>query len=285
MSDWIRVSRQQRCPICDHSDWCLLAADGSACICPRVESPKRCGEAGWLHVLGQSLGWAPRPRRIVLNDGHVPSAGIEKMARSFMTHDFDRMLALAKSLGLSIESLLRFGVGYDTVQNCSTWPMRDASGRILGINRRFPDGSKRIYPGHRAGIYMPTCLLSDLSGLTLLVAEGGSDALAGLELGFQTVGRFSCTHGTGLLVKLVRRRRPAEVVIVADADGPGQRGAEALAVALLPYVARLKLIKPPEPHKDMRTWRQAGATVEDLHRRIATSPLKKLKVGVIHDSK
>src|SRR5437879_4269411 len=46
-----RVSASKPCPICEKPDWCLRAEDGSAAICSRIESAKRCGEAGWLHVL------------------------------------------------------------------------------------------------------------------------------------------------------------------------------------------------------------------------------------------
>lgn len=48
-----RVSRQNPCPICGKPDWCLVAPDGSAAICQRVTegAVKKCGEAGWLHVL------------------------------------------------------------------------------------------------------------------------------------------------------------------------------------------------------------------------------------------
>jgi len=33
----IRVSRRQPCPICGKPDWCLMAEDGSAAICARIE--------------------------------------------------------------------------------------------------------------------------------------------------------------------------------------------------------------------------------------------------------
>ena len=48
---WRRVSKRELCPICGHPDCCLPAHDGSAAICPRAESDRRNGEAGWLHWL------------------------------------------------------------------------------------------------------------------------------------------------------------------------------------------------------------------------------------------
>ena len=64
---WLRVSRSRRCPVCDHADWCLVSRDGTAAICPRVESSKRIGDSGYLHRLkddhgdlyGDVLAWSP----------------------------------------------------------------------------------------------------------------------------------------------------------------------------------------------------------------------------------
>jgi hypothetical protein len=37
---WLRVSKRNRCPVCDKPDWCLLSEDGKAAICARIESGK-----------------------------------------------------------------------------------------------------------------------------------------------------------------------------------------------------------------------------------------------------
>lgn len=51
--DGKRVSRSLPCPVCSHlhtrQGWCVVDAGRGLAICPRVESPKRIGEAGWLH--------------------------------------------------------------------------------------------------------------------------------------------------------------------------------------------------------------------------------------------
>src|SRR5262245_44230580 len=116
MSDsnqWRRVRRGQPCPICERPDWCLLAADGSAAICARTESPKRCGEAGCLHRLRDDI---PRPRRIVRS---IPLA-IDGRRQDLAKLDADyrkaehsaRLNALAQSLGLSVASLTELGIGW-----------------------------------------------------------------------------------------------------------------------------------------------------------------------------
>jgi len=51
----VRVNGSRKCPACKKGDWCLISPDGKSCICTRVESRKRCGEAGWLHRLEEPL--------------------------------------------------------------------------------------------------------------------------------------------------------------------------------------------------------------------------------------
>jgi len=177
-----------------------------------------------------------------------------------------QLAVVAESLGVTTPSLIRFGVGWCLQHKVSTWPMCDGTGRVVGINRRYADGSKRIMRGHKAGLYMPEDLPEHLRGQTLIIAEGGSDAVVGLDLGFWTAGRFSCSYGVVPLADLVRVRRPSCVVIVADVDpdGAGERGAEVLCSALLPCVKCVKVIVPPTPYKDLRAWRIAGAKRGDL---------------------
>ena len=192
----------------------------------------------------------------------------------------DRM---AEELGLSGESLRHFRVGWRMEDGSSTWPMSDASGRIIGITRRFWDGAKRIMPGHKAGLYLP----DDLSvepDTPLIVCEGATDTVAGRDMGLQCVGRFSCTHGARLLVELVKVRRPGLLVIVADADEPGERGAEVLASRLLALARTVRVIRPPDGTKDIRMWKRAGATAADLRKVVGNTPTRRLRIGVTcHD--
>ena len=189
--DWVRVSKEQHCPICDHADWCLISADGTAAICARVSdgSVKRCGEAGYLHRLADRPDtWRPGPRRVAVPaaPADVSALALEYHAAADREGHPDR---LATDLGLSVESLRRFRVGWCAKENCSTWPMSDATGRIIGITRRFWDGAKRIVPGHKAGLYVPDDL-SVAPDAPLLVCEGATDAVAGRDLA------FSVWHGS-----------------------------------------------------------------------------------------
>ena len=46
-------------------------------------------------------------------------------------------------------------------------------------------------------------------------------------------------------MELCGSSKPSGVVIVADGDAPGQRGAESLAAVLLAYSAAVRIITPP----------------------------------------
>ncbi len=285
MTHWKRIHKLGiACPVCGHKDWCLMAPDGSAVICGRIEqgAVKRCGQAGWLHRIADRAGWQSRKPDLAVVITARPSPKLVQMAQKFCQAAVQSgvLKELSVSLGLSEAALEQYQVGWCEQQNCTTWPMRDADGRVVGINRRFPDGNKMIFQGHCAGLYMPLDLPGDLSGKCLLIAEGATDAVAGADLGFRTVGRFSCFHGTNLLTRLVTHRRPAEVVIVADGDEAGQSGAGMLAAAVVPLVKVLKIVTPPPPHKDLRAWKQAGATEADLLQLINTSLPVRLSVEV-----
>src|SRR4051794_20920117 len=56
-SPLLPASRTRACPACGGTDWCSIAADGSLCICMRLESgsvkPTRNG--GFLHLLGGDI--------------------------------------------------------------------------------------------------------------------------------------------------------------------------------------------------------------------------------------
>ena len=285
-----RVSKSKPCPICGRPDWCGIAGDDSLAICMRVESSRPSKNGGWVHILKQRE-YHRRPQRIAL---HVAKAAEARNASGLAEQvEHWRQVAehggwlehLSDQLGVSVEALLRFGVGWNPQESVWTWPLRDAGGRIVGVNRRFLDGAKRVMPGTHVGLYVPEGLIHTYRSLwtfPLLLVEGGSDAAAGHDLGLPTIGRFSCTGQQDMLADLVRTIRPGVVVIVADADGPGRFGAERLAHTLRPLVRALKIVEPPAIHKDLRAWRQAGATDGDLIRLINETPTRPLRMEVKH---
>lgn len=274
-----RVSRDKPCPVCGKSDWCLVALDGSAAICQRIKegSRKKCGEAGYLHILenrhnghDRHRGGARWRHSVTIGHdqrGHAPD--FEQMsARCQEQLTDDRLHALACSLGLSAGSFRRLRVGWDG--RGYTFPMSNDFGKVIGIRRRFPNGSKVAIKGGKNGLCIPT----ELNGVgPLLVCEGPTDTAAALDLGFNAIGRPNCGSLVEMTVRAVRDR--GETVIVADNDAAGRMGAERLASVLTLCCPCVRIVHPTDGVKDLRQWLRAGLTGEALREIIAhTCPIR-----------
>jgi hypothetical protein len=84
-----------------------------------------------------------------------------------------------------------------------------------------------------------------------------------------------------LLIEAVLKWMPAEVIVVADSDPPGQGGAENLARQLVAYVPAVRLIMPPAGIKDARGWTLAGATTGDVLAAIDAVPVRRLNITLM----
>ena len=276
-SPWQRVNKAHPCPICEKADWCLSAGptgNATAAICARIESDKRCGDAGWLHRLRHDDGW-PLRRRIVGTKKPMPTLiDFFQFSRDCqLAVEADRLTELARSMGLSIASLRQLRVGWSECHRAWTFPMMDAKSNVLGIRLRGLNGRKWSVKGGREGLFLPNELVDHDR---LLITEGPTDCAALLDLGFSAVGRPNCRGGSRLLVELVQRRQPSEVVIVADGDQPGQLGASDLATRLIAYAPAVRVITPPPGVKDARQWKQQGVTHDDVLARIGETEPQRL---------
>jgi hypothetical protein len=269
-----RVSAADPCPVCRKPDWCLIAPDETAAICARVESARRCGAAGWLHRLADQHDRHYRTSRIVRISPPPNLSDFAERCRSSLAPA--QLAGLADSLGLSSESLTALRVGWSAEHRAWTFPMLDPTcGQVVGIRLRSPRGSKFSVRGGKEGLFIP--ITEPVPGEAMLIAEGGTDTAALLDIGFtHVVGRPSCNGGTRQLIALIRARRPGRVVIVADGDPAGQLGAEALTTILRVYVSAVQVIAPPTGLKDARAWKQTGATRADVEAIIAASSARLL---------
>ena len=266
----LRVTKSNPCPICNRPDWCLIAADGSAAICQRVQdgSVKRAGDAGWLHVLTEDTArrfkaQSRRPRRSERKyDG--PKVDFVKLLREYRQRISQRQLRwLGASLAVSAASLNRLGTGYDGEAFC--FPMCDESSRVIGIRRRFGNGRKLCVTGSSNGLFVPGGI--DGSG-PLMVCEGPTDAAAALDLGFDAFGRPNCDSKVNMTARFAKGR---DVIIIADNDtpkrdgrNPGQVGALKLARKLVFVCSSVRIILPPKEYKDLRGWYRAGLKHDEL---------------------
>lgn len=257
--NWKRVSRGAPCPICKRPDWCLISKDGSAVICPRVQSGRRAGEAGYLHRLGDNGEPTREANRVRKADR--PTRDLAELARRLQLAATETAIArFAADLGLTGRSLRRLGIG-QTKRGAWAFPMMDAAGRVTGIRLRLPDGRKLSIKGGREGLFVPSGV--DLSE-RLFIAEGPTDCAALTDLGLSAIGRPCCTGGTRHVVDYLRHHSVKQVCIVADSDAAGMKGAKALAAAISKHVHELRIITPDGGAKDARAWVRAGATPDDV---------------------
>jgi hypothetical protein len=139
----IRVNKANPCKICLKPDWCLYSEDGSVAICQRVEegSKKRCGDAGWLHVIGPDTGQAKNVKFSIKKFGNSNKLkpDFDRLARNYQERLSDRQLRwLGESLGITPKSLHRLCVGWDG--KAFSFPMYNENRKLIGIRRRFGDG-------------------------------------------------------------------------------------------------------------------------------------------------
>ena len=173
----------------------------------------------------------------------------------------EKIEELAISLGVSVNSLQELQVAWSEPDGCWLFPERDHQKRIIGLLKRFPDGSKRSISDGKRGLYIPTSFSVRKS--EIIVVEGGSDTAAGLTLGWNVVGRASATDGVSQLIPLLKSAE-GKVCVLGDNDPkrdgswPGLRGAET-AAELLNAALRTDVVvnNPPMKFKDLREWAQS----------------------------
>lgn len=269
-----RVSKAHPCPVCGKSDWCLRAADDSAAICARIErgSIRKCGQAGCLHILVDRHNGHDRHRcgvrwrhtMIVSPDKDASGSDFGRLSVQYQSQLTGRAFeALARSLALSHRGLLRLRVGWDG--RAYAFPMLDASGNVVGIRRRFPDGKKASVRGSKNGLFIP----ADLSHHgPLLICEGPTDTVAALDLGFDAIGRPNCNSLVEMTAQVAKGR--TEIVIVADRDTVGIAGATRLANTIALHCPSVKMVQPPDGIKDLRQWLNQGLTPQAFQNIVTT---------------
>ncbi len=171
---------------------------------------------------------------------------------------------LANALGipehvLSCLPLLGFDE-QDPAGPCWCFPECDSSGRVIGITRRWKDGTKKAVKGGSRGLTIPD-RWQEREGAVML-PEGASDTLALTALGLPAIGRPSNTGGVKELIELLTPI-PAERPIIVlgewdpkeDGKWPGRDGAKSIADQLANALSRpVSWALPPDHAKDVRTW-------------------------------
>ena len=227
---WIRVTRSQRCPICNKDSWCCIGEKWINCM--RIVSERTCTNGGYLHPLNGQAVQVParedRPTQTIDADG--------MMRRWFDRTSTAHYDALALALGVAVSALIAIKCAWAPERNAWAWPMRSGAGNVVGIRLRGNDGKKLSVTGGHEGVFLPMIR----PARTVFVTEGPTDLCALLTMGLYGIGRPSCSGGIAALSATIARLHIREAVIIADndrdkhhADGtlwnPGIDGAKRLA--------------------------------------------------------
>ena len=301
-SELVRVGRGYPCPICGKPDWCSVSSDGNICICMRVSegSQQQTQNGGYLHRLtpespgltdtdktpapgipgipGTLGSWCNFHAQCGQSQGR-PSHEWQSLAQLYhLKAEQIGLQKLGDELGVSAASLRSLEAGWCNKYQAWSFPMKQGGQAYCGIRLRSEQGSKWAIKGSKQGLFIPTTLPAKPQ--TLLIAEGPSDTAAVLDMSHIAIGRPSCSGGVAQLLAYMQLHRPSQLVIASDYDEPGQRGAAVLANKLASQGLPALVITPPAGCKDMRAWRQAGATANDLARLISAKPSKRVSVAV-----
>ena len=290
MDRFHKVSRREPCPVCGHTDWCVVSNDGGTAICFRTESDRPHDKGGWVHVLKRTLppprrNFAPvrRPRPQLIDMERVMQGFWREFEQCGDKDLFDSLREIAQDLNLRAVDIDRLAVGRSKFYKAWCFAMRDGDGKVVGVRlREYVSGCKWSVAGSKDGLFYDSDMAAaetvshGVRGREIVVCEGATDCAAGYEIGLATVGRSSCNTGVDHLKRLCERLHVSRVTIVTDNDRfkqritfapggapmrtvwrPGIEGAERLAHDL----GRMyRLVTPPK--KDLREWLYAGLTLE-----------------------
>lgn len=164
----------------------------------------------------------------------------------------------------------------------AVYEYRDSQGNPVARKLRFEpgtDGRKKDFAWQRfengkwidglAGVKTPLYRLPEIQHEQFVVfPEGEKDSDAGASIGLPTTtsggtGSFREDHAEAL--------RGKDVCIIADADPPGRKHAQAVAASLHGKAASVKVLKLPGA-KDLSEWVERGGTREALLDLIHAAP-------------
>jgi 5S rRNA maturation endonuclease (ribonuclease M5) len=258
---WRRCTRSRMCQVCGKPDWCSYTADGAhrcmrSSVAQGFRVVKVCEDGGTIFRLDGDRIPSPRPRYEPKPVEPKPDLSAV-WARCFAACTRDMADSLAKELGLRDGlTLSLMGLGWHPELESWVFPMYcENLDKVVGLRTRDAEGNKRAVRGSSQGLFgFPGVLDYRNKSEPLLVCEGPTDTAAALEMGFNAIGRPSCSGAAHMIRTLANER---SIVIVSDADEPGRRGADDLAAKLRRIASSVKIVKPPA--KDIREWYAGGA--------------------------
>jgi hypothetical protein len=124
---------------------------------------------------------------------------------------------LAREWKINVWTLFKYEVGW--TGNAYTIPMYIPKKGIVGIQLRYPDGSKSCIEGSQLGIFCP--LISN--NPPIIITEGFSDAAVATDLGYFGMGLPSAQIGHSFAQDWLVDNKVTSVTIVSYNDRAGQK--------------------------------------------------------------
>lgn len=143
-------------------------------------------------------------------------------------------LGLAKQLNISTESLDDWLVGYDGMSFTIPMYREDLGGYLreqgtCGVQRRFPDGSKRCVTGSHLGYMYSYEYMGGQSHDYMFICEGFSDGISVYDLGLNSMARPHCHYTEGIdEIFTDITDGITNVIVIPDNDTVGREGARKL---------------------------------------------------------
>ena len=249
---WYRVKKNRPCAICKRPDWCTYA-DGVAC-CMRVKSDKELRNGGWLHRTNNPVPYIAPVRKAIEDKPTDAHATWQKWLERT---DYKHLDRLGVSLGVDTDCLKAIGCTWSTF-NAWAFPMRDASGNVIGIRLRNDTGDKWAVKGSKSGLFIPG-EYSYMEDRIAYLVEGPTDLAAAMTIGLRAFGRAACLGQENFILQYVAQQKISRIVIITDNDDPGIRGAEKLQ-SMLSIDSCLWI----PPTKDIREFVNLGGNYHDV---------------------
>lgn len=269
MSEWKMVNKSRPCVICNKTSWCTYTTDGAVVKCMRVDEGAYKHQTdgsgvAHFHRVGESK---PRPyspsmtkrEKTKINE---PDCNIDRVTAVVTGRLTDRILHnQARQLCVSPESLRALGAGWRPRKRAMAFPMRRHDGRVIGIRYRNSKGRKFAHKGSRNGLFIPT-----MKGRTgpVFLPEGPTDTMALWDMGLIAVGRPNVSARMDLVAELLTRWRRSLVIVGENDGGDGYDVPPVMARQMKRRGVDARVIYPPAKFEDVRDWKRAGATADDL---------------------
>jgi hypothetical protein len=192
-----------------------------------------------------------------------------EFAKAFDTPEARREMTAELGIPEAAIATLGIGFGRDNLGGFWAFPEHDGAGKIIGITRRYLDGTKKMMAGGNRGLTIPTNWLTrGRIDSPIFLPEGATDTLAATGMHLSAVGRPSCRGCVEQLADLLKRAFAAhpshakrEIIVLGELDAnangqwPGRDGAEETARALAERLGRrVTYAFPPDKAKDLRVW-------------------------------